>query len=188
MASALREKEAQDNEQREDLLRNEQILAVARLAAGTAHKLGTPLSTMAVVVESLGESRQLTSEQREDIELLESQISQCKTSLKQLVQTAQLSNIDEKELVNSNKFIEELRLNWQMMRPEVSSSFHIEATGTAPGIEIEATLEQAISNLLNNAADACPQDIDINLSWDSKDIVLQIYNNGPAFQRNLASN
>jgi len=185
MASALREKETQENAQREDLLRNEQILAVARLAAGTAHKLGTPLSTMAIVTESLGESSGLTIEQREDIALLEAQINQCKETLKELVQTARLSNIDDKVSIACDDFIEELCQHWLMMRPEVSSTLKIDSDTPAPQIKVEATLEQAISNLLNNAADACPQDINVNLSWDSHNIYLKISDQGPGIPQQI---
>ncbi len=186
MASALREKETQENEQREDLLRNEQILAVARLAAGTAHKLGTPLSTMAIVTESLAESPELTPEQREDVALLEKQISQCKETLKQLVQTARLSNVDDKVSIPCGEFITDLWQHWQMMRPEVSSKLRIDDDGSSPEIKIEATLEQAISNLLNNAADACPQDIDIHLSWDTRYIYLKISDQGPGIPQKIS--
>tara|TARA_B110000444_G_C18832807_1_gene594173 strand:- start:150 stop:1424 length:1275 start_codon:yes stop_codon:yes gene_type:complete len=185
MASALKEKKAQENEQREDLLRNEQILAVARLAAGTAHKLGTPLSTMAIVTESLGEHSNLTSEQQEDINQLEQQINQCKDTLKQLVQTARLSDVGNKVRIHCGEFITDLWEHWRMMRPEVSSKLRIKDNSDGPQIMIEATLEQAISNLLNNAADACPYNIDIQLSWDINNIYLKILDQGPGIPQEI---
>ena len=53
MANALRQQEQLLATDREDELRDEQILAVATLAAGTAHELGTPLSTMSVLLDEL---------------------------------------------------------------------------------------------------------------------------------------
>ena len=55
MAQAIRMRDAELARQKEDALRNERIVALGTLAAGAAHELGTPLSTMAVV---LGEMTQ----------------------------------------------------------------------------------------------------------------------------------
>ena len=53
MANQLRLQEARGAVQREERLRNDQIMAVASLAAGTAHELGTPLSTMTVLLDEM---------------------------------------------------------------------------------------------------------------------------------------
>ncbi|HSP31110.1 MAG TPA: sensor histidine kinase, partial [Halomonas sp.] len=53
MAHALRSRDQALSRTREAALRNEQVLAVATQAAGTAHELGTPLSTMAVLLSEM---------------------------------------------------------------------------------------------------------------------------------------
>ncbi|BBI51303.1 hypothetical protein HORIV_37240 [Vreelandella olivaria] len=53
MAHALRSRDQALSRTREAALRNEQVLAVATQAAGTAHELGTPLSTMAVLLKEM---------------------------------------------------------------------------------------------------------------------------------------
>ncbi|MDR2214961.1 MAG: hypothetical protein LBE59_03875, partial [Nevskiaceae bacterium] len=53
MAADNQRQQARLRQYREDTLRNEQILAVATMAAGTAHELGTPLGSMAVVLKDL---------------------------------------------------------------------------------------------------------------------------------------
>jgi two-component system, sensor histidine kinase RegB len=42
------------------------------------------------------------------------------------------------------------------MRPEVSYRYHLLGSGPAPLFMPAADLTQALLNLLNNAADACP--------------------------------
>ena len=186
MATALRIKETQESEQREDLLRNEQILAVARLAAGTAHELGTPLSTMAVLTETMKDSGKLDNEQQQDLDLLEVQIQHCKDTLNQLVQTAQLSTTEEKWEVSADEFIESLWQHWQMMRPQVSTTLNKRSSQPAPILKVDATLEQAITNLLNNAADACAINIELNLDWNDSSFELEILDNGPGLPPELA--
>jgi two-component system sensor histidine kinase RegB len=84
MAATLRLQEAQAVAQREDRLRNDQIMAVAGLAAGTAHELGTPLSTMTVLVDEMLQDESLGEQARGDCQLLRSQIGLCRNTLSEL--------------------------------------------------------------------------------------------------------
>ncbi|MNC64461.1 Sporulation kinase A [compost metagenome] len=40
-------------------------------------------------------------------------------------------------------------------------------------------MTQALLNLLNNAADACPEGLEVRLDWDAQDIVISIRDHGP---------
>ena len=53
MAATMREQEHAMARVREDGLRDEQIISVASIAAGTAHELRTPLATMTVLADEL---------------------------------------------------------------------------------------------------------------------------------------
>ena len=87
MASALKIQEQALALQREAELRNEQLLAVGTLAAGTAHELGTPLNTMKLLVDDMLSG----TPDNQDAILLNQQIEQCKSTLKQLLTTAEQS-------------------------------------------------------------------------------------------------
>jgi two-component system sensor histidine kinase RegB len=88
MAAILRRQEETVAAQREDRLRDDQIMAVAGLAAGTAHELGTPLSTMTVVVEELLARDTLDEDARADCELLRGQLLHSRSTLSGLSRTA----------------------------------------------------------------------------------------------------
>src|SRR5581483_11124286 len=53
MAHTLRERDRLRAQMREQQLKHERVLALGTLAAGAAHELGTPLSTMAVLAQDL---------------------------------------------------------------------------------------------------------------------------------------
>src|SRR5690606_20684936 len=60
MARAIRWQQDELNTRREDDLRNEQLLAVATQAAGTAHELGTPLASIKTLLHELQQDAALT--------------------------------------------------------------------------------------------------------------------------------
>ncbi|HRE19138.1 MAG TPA: ATP-binding protein, partial [Rhodocyclaceae bacterium] len=55
------------------------------------------------------------------------------------------------------------------------------AAGAAPTIVSEPTLEQAVINLLNNAARVVRQEIVVSATWDNSHWTLEIRDDGPGF-------
>ncbi len=185
MANTVRQQQQTINQQKEDSLRNEQIMAVATLAAGTAHELGTPLATMNVLLEELNKEQHPQTLQ-DDIALLLQQVERCKGILSNLTTTAQNSH-GEQITINSETLLREILSEWQVMRPEADVDFSVCKPHQAPNIASDTTLKQAITNLLNNAADACPNNIQVALDWNSSHLKLSIEDNGPGIPLELAN-
>ena len=164
MAATLRQQEAMAMARREDQLRNDQIMAVAALAAGTAHQLGTPLSTMTVLVDEMMADDSLGAQTREDCELLKSQITLCKNTLSELSRTAELSSVRETRSLPVGDFTRDTLQRWAVQRPGVV--YELDCATGSPLIEIDPTLPQALENLLNNAADTGSKKIAVAVSWD----------------------
>ncbi|MFC0338590.1 two-component system, sensor histidine kinase RegB [Kushneria avicenniae] len=188
MADTLRQRDRMLSHTREAALRNEQILAVASQAAGTAHELGTPLSTMIMLIEEM-KSEPVTDTQRADLDLLRSQVDTCKRHLRELVASAERRQSDPPARVNAADWLETLIQRWLVMRPDVTHTIDIEHR--AIPLMADPTLDQAIMNLLNNAADANPQDIAISLSEssfkeDTRRIVISIVDHGPGISMEIA--
>jgi two-component system, sensor histidine kinase RegB len=175
MAAALRRQEQSQGEEREDQLRNEQIMAVAGLAAGTAHELGTPLTTMSVLLEDLQEK----DHGNRDLEVLQEQLERCKSILDKLSKTARLTDIGETRRVDSADYLALVFEQWQLLRPEATATLMISGRGQSPMIDVELTLGQAIENILNNAANAWPKDIEVELDWSNTELTISISDNGP---------
>jgi two-component system sensor histidine kinase RegB len=185
MASLLREQEARAVARREDRLRNDQIMAVASLAAGTAHELGTPLATMTVLVEEMLQDDSLGSQAREDCELLQRQIAQCKATLNSLTRTAELSSVQQTRRQAFTGFVQQTVARWAVRRPGVSYHFLPTQNGPSPEIELDSTLEQALENLLNNAADTGTDKIEISCHWDEREAAVGIRDWGPGIDTEM---
>lgn len=183
MAQEIRQQEERLSRYREETLRNEQILAIATQSAGTAHELGTPLGTMAVLLKDLLLEHQQSPALAADLQLLQQQVDTCRRSLQQLVRKADFRN-HQPQPVQLSTFMRELLDQWQLLRPEIFCTVNTQA-GASPSIDVDLTLRQALINLLNNAADASPGGIELQIGWNSHECCLQVRDFGAGLMREL---
>ncbi|BCD86786.1 two-component sensor histidine kinase [Pseudomonas solani] len=178
MTEELRRQDQLQSVRREEGMRDQQLLAVATQAAGAAHELGTPLATMSVLLKELRREYGDKPSLQEDLALLQEQVRLCKDTLQQLVRAAEA---DRRQAVVEQSAVEwlEVTLNrWHLMRPEATYRYQCLGIGLPPRLMPPADLTQALLNLLNNAADACPDKLDIRLNWDPQWVVLSIRDQG----------
>lgn len=186
MANALRERDELLNQFREEDLRDEQIMAVATLAAGTAHELGTPLSTMQILVEELKAETRNNPQVNEDVELLGKQLDLCRATLKNLVETADRSKNGALSNYNASDFVNALIDDWRVMRPESAVECYQQDTVAKLTLVADTTLNQALINLLNNAADASSSPIILNVNGNSDELQIEILDDGPGLPEDIA--
>ena len=183
MASTLRQQEVLAVTQREDRLRDDQIMAVAGLAAGTAHELGTPLSTMTVLVDEMLQDPELSAQARQDCELLKAQLTHCKSTLSELSRTAELSSAQHTQPMAAGDFARQTLERWAVRRPGVIHSF--ECAANSPVLELDPTMTQALENLLNNAADSGSEKIALSVHWDAHEASIRVRDWGPGIRVEL---
>ena len=180
ITDSLREHQRLLVDAREKELNNERIVQLGALAAGAAHELSTPLATMAVVVKELGtrcdcsQKPELLSELR----IVSDQIELCKGALSSLLASAGQTRMDGGGKVALDRFLEALVENCRLMRPKTAVTWRCEGTQPAPEIVVEQTLQQAIMNLLNNAADASPDCVDVEGHWNDRELYIRICDRG----------
>ncbi len=181
MAQSLRERDQQLAQAREETLRNEQVLALGTLAAGAAHELGTPLSTMAVITTELERDHADDPALTQDLRLLRAQTERCKVILTRLSARA-----DEAARVDCEHYLRKLIEQWKLSRPQTEIRAHFAGAQPVPELVVERTLDQSIFNLLNNAADVSPQGIELEARWDSTQLTLEIRDHGPGINAEVA--
>ncbi|TBU97340.1 ATP-binding protein [Stutzerimonas kirkiae] len=177
MAEELRRQEQLQSQRREESLRDQQLLAVATQAAGAAHELGTPLATMSVLLKELRQEYKDPGLQ-EDLGLLQSQVQLCKDSLQQLVRAAEADRRQAIQEQTAREWVETVLQRWHLMRPEATYRFQCVGVGSPPHLMPPADLSQSLLNLLNNATDACPDDLEIRLDWNEQWLKLSIRDHG----------
>ncbi|WP_342769734.1 ATP-binding protein [Marinospirillum perlucidum] len=188
MAQSLRNRDADLSQTREQALRDEQIMAVATQAAGTAHELGTPLSTLAVMLKEMSNEHQDDPELLTDLKLLRQQVDTCKVTLQSLVSNADRSRLLNPETKPLKDFLKEVLEHWEVLRPDVRYCIDWPKPPTPePWILADITLQQALINLLNNAADASgKKPVTLTMEWNAVEAQIEIHDQGPGIPMEIA--
>ncbi len=178
MSTSIRDRDQDLAKAREQALRNEQIIALGTLAAGAAHELGTPLSTMAVVTRELQQEYTQDTEFQNNINILRDQITHCKQTLTQLLAKVGQNRAEQGNELPVDEFLHQILDKWKLIRPSVKFTYHSSGIQPVPRIMDNQLLNQSIMNLLNNAADASSKCIEIKSHWDDKILNLEIIDDG----------
>ena len=181
MTRLIRVRDAELAARREQALRDERIMAIGTLAAGAAHELGTPLATMSLISGELADDPQLPATVRDDIDLLRQQIAACKEIITGLSRRAGAERLENPGIQPVDRWLDALRQRWHALRPQAQSCLEVTGAQPAPAVVADPRLEQAILNLLNNAASASVESIDIRLGWTAERIAIEIHDFGPGF-------
>lgn len=177
MSVTLRQQQEQLASQKEQKLEDDQLLAVATLAASAAHELGTPLNTIQLIVDDW--LAELPNDMKADADIVSSQIKRCQLTLKKLSGTARsYSHKDEAEVCVFD-FFASLFENWQLMRPDVRVTIDLPESTKEFRTRLHPAITPCLQNLLNNAADASPENIAVAIRVEKNIISLRIRDFGP---------
>ncbi len=176
MAHVVRSRDEALVQVREEILRNERIVALGTQAAGAAHELGTPLSTIAIVIGELQRDTATQTACGNELSILEEQVRCCKRILGKMLTNAQ--DITAASIMSADQLMTEILEEWQLLRPTAPYQYQVNKTLSGPMINVDITLRAALINLLNNAADAAPHPIEIHTRWDTENFMIEIHDHG----------
>ena len=128
------------------------------------------------------ESRDL----QHNISILRDQMTQCKHTLTQLLADAGQTRAENASSQTVDHFLREILDKWKLMRPMAKFTYHCNGAHPAPQIFNTQPLGQSILNLLNNAADASLENIEIKSDWDNKELCLEILDFGKGLSEETA--
>jgi len=152
-ARVLRRRDEELAALRESALRDQQIVELGTLAAGTAHELNTPLSTLAILVEELNETAS-TPAQREHLSVMAEQIQSINERLNRIASSVGAARSEGARQVGLRAYLEELVEQWRGAHPEIDLGVTFDLPEADTLIVAEATIGQVIRNVLDNAAHA----------------------------------
>lgn len=179
ISSDLEAQRAAAAEARTIALRSEKLASLATLAAGAAHELATPLSTIAVVAKEL--SRDLASgtgseHAQADAQLIREEVERCRQILAHMASDAGESTGESFELVSSEKLID-TALGMLKQRARV----HVSSGGADLTLLPVRAVASALRAVLNNALDASGPNTQVDLSAHAEERSLRfvVQDRGP---------
>jgi two-component system sensor histidine kinase RegB len=180
MKASIRERDAELAAAREKALRDERVVALGALAAGAAHELSTPLATMAVIAGELERDATLPDAARDDIAILHRQVIACKQIISGLAERAGAERLDSATAVQAERWLSGVFGRWRQLRPRADAQ--LQSAGVPPRLTlvVDATLEQGLLNLFNNAANAGTA-VRVTAACDATDLSIEVRDNGPGF-------
>jgi len=176
MHAALRTRDQELSGLREKQLRDERIVALGTQAALAAHELATPLATIQTTAHELAREFANDPDIGADCQLLEKQAQACKRILTQLAERALDSSVTAQPL---DTWLRSMLERWQVLRPDAMLTFRLSPDHR--DFSPPDGLEQAILNVLNNAADVSPDAVEFSATAHSDALQIDIADRGPGF-------
>ena len=152
--AALAKGEAALRESRAARARDAYVVGLGNLAASAAHRLGTPLGTLRILTDELVRRQSLPDEMREDLALMREQVSHCRDILNSLTREAGQQRAEGGGLERVAPWLRAAVAGWQHLRPAVTLQFEVAADLVVETIVADASLAEALQNLIDNAANA----------------------------------
>ena len=178
----LRKHQDQLYQANEQALRDEQLVVLGTLAASTAHEINTPLATVSLLTQELLDGNHSDDENLK-LQLLQSQIDRCTQALENLSTNAGDLSLRGGRSYPANQFIQELLDGWKHYSNITNFKVKVDGQLPAPWILVDDTLKHAMHNILDNAFEASPDNIEIHADWDLDIVWIDIIDNGPGVDR-----
>lgn len=166
------------------VLASEQRLhALDGLAAAAAHELGTPLSTLSVILGDWRHLPHFTSDPELHGEVCEmqAQIERCKAIVSGILLSAGKARGEASVATTLGRFLDELLAEWRTTRPAVTLTYVNRFGDDDPPIVSDSAVKQTLHNLLDNALEASPRWIGLDVDRDGDTLVLTVKDTGSGF-------
>lgn len=182
----LRERDANLAALKQHAAEEDHIVRMGLLASGAAHELGTPLSSLSVI---LGDWRRVPALAKnpdlvQEIDEMQAEVQRCKAIVTGILLAAGEARGEAPAITTVNAFLDELVAEWRAARSATTLSY-----GNAFGLNLtivsDSALKQVIFNVLDNAFDASPGWVGFLAEREGDMLVLRVNDAGPGFQPDI---
>ena len=170
----------------EVMAKEHELLSLGGQAAAAAHSLGTPLSTITIIVHDLMKQFKGQKDLEKDIELLNSQVNRCNDILKRLT----LNPVEEDEFIDKDINIRDYLSEIISSFKEISKKnfvFNFDQDSNPKKISKSIEIVYGLRNFIGNANKFAKNTIFINLKSDSEITEINIEDDGLGYPRDIIS-
>ena len=157
------------------------IVRMGLFASGAAHELGTPLSSLSVLVSDWQRDRALSDNSifQEELADAKSEIERCKSIVSNILHAAGQSRGEAMTSTKVDGLLDEIARSWRSIN-ETPLAYDASLLRGAT-VAAEPALRQAIWSLLENAAVASSSGIELSGSVDAERVLILVSDRGPGF-------
>ncbi len=181
-----RERDARLAALRQHAAEEEHIVRMGLLASGAAHELGSPLSTLSVI---LGDWRRMPpfeydADLRQDLEEMQGQVLRCKSIVSGILMSAGEARGESIVATSVHAFMDDVVAAWRLLRPTAGLDYR-NRFGDDIAIAFDTAIRQMVFNVLDNAFEAAPAGIVLTVRRDNGVLVLRVDDGGPGFDTDM---
>ena len=178
----LRARDARLAALRQRAAEEEHIVRMGLLASGAAHELGTPLSTLAVILGDWQHLPHFTSDPEllQDVAEMQAQVLRCKAIVGGILQSAGEVRGEAPHVTTARALVDGMAAEWQRSRAMPGLRF-VNRIDDDMAIVADVGLRQMLFNILDNAHEASPGDVALDARVEADQLVLAVEDGGPGF-------
>lgn len=178
----LRARDAHVADLRQHAAEEEGIVRMGLFASGAAHELGTPLGTLSVILADWRRMPAVVAdpELASEVEEMQAEVQRCKAIVSDILHSAGQPRGEAMRSMAAADFLTDLAASWQPTYPQVPIATSIEDAGAA-AIAVDPALRQAVTNLLDNAAEASPLGLRLTGKVEEGMLAIVVRDYGPGF-------
>lgn len=175
-----------------ELFQKEKMASLGNLIAGTAHEINTPISIIKTRIQLW--ERKIKKQPEENraqnspfteksLKMIRSEIDRVSNLIKKLLYFSKPIG-QNKEKTDLNKLIEDQCERVEKAYPGISLQFDLSLDSGLPPVKVDSdSIEQVITNILNNAVEASDEECEISVHTDYRndqinEVVIRISDNG----------
>lgn len=183
---ALAQSEQELATTREASLIDQSLVTMGIFAASTSHELGTPLSTIGLLVDDATESgRQLSSD---ETQLIQQQVTRCRAILTRLSQKTQSDSFQNRAPQSIQVLLSEIKKAMVLLKPQANIDWPlVDSDLDHVFLEDNPTLEQSLVSIILNAIDACQHKVNIELGINNSMLKISVIDDGLGFNQEVQS-
>lgn len=178
----LRRRDARLAELRQRAAEEEHVVRMGLLASGAAHELGTPLSTLAVILNDWRHMPKFRddAELTEELDEMQAALARCKTIVSHILIAAGETRGESARRSTLSAFLDGLVASWADSRrpPALDYSNQVD---TDVEIASDSVIEQALFNVFDNALEASRSRVGIEATLQQDDLVVRVTDDGQGF-------
>ncbi|WP_170135021.1 ATP-binding protein [Acuticoccus kandeliae] len=182
----LRERDQRIAALRQRAVEEDHIVRMGLLASGAAHELGTPLSSLSVILNDWQRVPAIAGDPDlvQEIDEMQVALKRCKSILTGILVSAGEARGEAPVVTTVAAFVREVAADWRGQGVLLVRNHF----GDDLPIVSDPALKQVIQTVLDNALDASPEWVELRVEREDDTLVISVLDIGPGFAAEMLAN